>query len=568
MNKFIKRYFREYLIYAGVFSVFINLLMLTLPLYMLQLFDRVLSSMSKETLFMLTLAAIFAIVISWALDYLRSRLMMSGGVVLEERLGHRVLSGVIKHTARLEGKDHAQGLRDVSLLRNFLTGQGLFSLFDAPWVVFYIIIIYLFHPLMGAVATVSALLLFAIAYLNEKLTSPPLHEANMAARRSSRFIDSALRNAEVISAMGMQPGVERRWQSMNAEVIIAQNTAAQRSTLFLSATKSLRMLIQIVMMATGAWLVIEQHLTPGVMMAGTLILARALAPVESAIGSWKQFVDARESYESLDKLLGTISFDSGLPLPAPAGELKVERVVFAPPGTNRPVIKGISFNLEEGESLGIIGPSAAGKSTLLRLIAGIWKPASGAVRLDGADIGTWSRNEVGQYIGYLPQDVELFSGTVGENIARLQEHESQSEAVVAAAQLAGVHEMILRLPEGYDTEIGEGGAVLSGGQRQRIALARAVFGMPSLVILDEPNANLDAEGEEGLSKAIQRLKANKVTLIIVTHKPSALIHADKVLVLRDGAVEVFGPRQEVISRVTRGNAAVNVKPVAAGGRNG
>lgn len=564
MNKFIKQHFREYLVYAGVFSFFINILMLTMPLYMMQLFDRVFTSRSNETLIMLTLAAVFALFVSWSLDFLRAKLMLSAGVIMEERLGHRVLSGVIRNAGRLEGKEHAQGLRDVAVLRNFLTGQSLFSLFDSPWMVFYILIIYMFHPIMGVVATVSALLLFGMAVLNEKVTRPPLNDASLAARRSSRFIDAAIRNAEVVNAMGMQPGVERRWQTFNASVIILQGMAANRSSLILSATKSLRMLIQIAMMATGAWLVIDQHVTPGVMMAGTLILARALAPVESAIGTWKQFVEARESYASLDKLLSTEQLDKGLPLPAPIGELKAERVVYGSPLTKQMILKGVSLDLAPGESLGIIGPSAAGKSTLLRLLVGLWRPTNGLVRLDGADISSWSRDEIGQYIGYLPQDVELFAGTVAENIGRLQDLEGRSGDVVAAARLAGVHEMILRLPNGYDTEIGESGIVLSGGQRQRIALARALFGKPCLVILDEPNANLDTEGEEALANALRELKVRHITVVMVTHKPSAISQVDKVMVMRDGGVEMFGPRQEVIAKVTR----TNTVPIAAGERGG
>lgn len=554
MNKFIKQYFREYLIYAGIFSAFLNILMLTLPIYMMQTFDRVFTSRSNETLIMLTLAATFALMVSWALDLLRGRLMASAGVIMEERLGHQVLSGVIRHAARLEGKDHAQGLRDVAVLRTFLTGQSIFSLFDAPWALFYMVIIYLFHPLLGGVATVSALLLFGMAVMNEKLTREPLHEAGKAARRSSRFIDASLRNAEVVSAMGMQVGVERRWREFNAEVIGLQGTAANRAAMMMTGTKTFRMLIQIAMMATGAWLVIDQHVTPGIMMAGTLILSRALAPVESAISTWKQFVEARESFTNLDKLLAHTTVEQAMELPSPAGNLKVDRVSFAAPGTtNRMTIKGVAFDVKAGETVGVIGPSAAGKSTLVRLLVGVWKPGNGAVRLDGADVATWPREHLGQFVGYLPQDVELFAGTVGENICRLGDPGACHEEIVKAAQLAGVHEMILHLPKGYDTEIGEGGTVLSGGQRQRIALARAVYGKPCLVILDEPNANLDAEGEEALAQCIRGLKTLGTTLVIVTHKPSALSQADKLLVLRDGAVEMFGPRAEVMARVTRPN---------------
>lgn len=567
MYKFVKRYFRQYLVYACVFSAFINILMLTLPIYMMQTFDRVFTSRSNETLFMLTLAATFALGISWALELLRARLMGSAGVIMDEHLGRRVLSGVIRHAARLEGKDHAQGLRDVAVMRTFLTGQSAFSLFDAPWAVFYMVIIYLFHPLLGAVATVGAVLLFALAVANEKLTRQPLRDASQAQRRSSRFIDAALRNAEVVSAMGMQAGVERRWHDFNAEVIGLQGTAANRALLITTTTKSLRTLIQVAMMAAGAWLVIDQHVTPGIMMAGTLILSRALAPVETAISTWKQFVEARESFANMDKLLAATHAEQGMELPAPKGLLQADRVTFAAPGTQRMTLKGISFELQPGETVGVIGPSAAGKSTLVRLLVGVWKPMNGAVRLDGADVSTWPREHIGQFVGYLPQDVELFAGSVAENICRLGDPATSHEAIVKAAQLAGVHDMILRLPKGYDTEIGESGTVLSGGQRQRIALARAVYGDPCLVILDEPNANLDAEGEEALARCIHGLREQRATLVIVTHKPSGLTQADKILVLRDGAVELFGPRTEVMAKFARPAGAPQMAVVKEGGNN-
>jgi len=413
-------------------------------------------------------------------------------------------------------------------------------------------VIFFFHPLMGVVALLGALSLFAVAYINEKATHGPLHDASVASRKSGRFIDASVRNAEVVSAMGMVNGVQARWKNFNNAVLEQQQKLTGRTSVIVSSTKFLRQFIQVAMLATGAYLVIDQNVTPGVMMAATIILGRALAPVEQAIGTWKSFIDAQESYKNLDKLLTDFKYDSsGMSLPAPMGELKVEKITFVTPTTRQMVIKGISFQLAAGEVLGIIGPSAAGKSSLLRLLSGVWKPSAGTVRLDGADISEWNREEVGSYIGYLPHDVELFAGTVADNIARLLESKNYSEQVIEAAQMAGVHELILRLPQGYETEIGDAGYVLSGGQRQRVALARALFGKPRLVLLDEPNANLDSEGEVAFLNAVHAMKADGMTVIIVTHKPAMLAHADKVLVIKDGAVEAFGPRNEIIGKAVR-----------------
>jgi PrtD family type I secretion system ABC transporter len=482
---------------------------------------------------------------------------------MDQGLGGKVVSGLIKSAARLGSRDYAQGLRDVAVLRGFLTGNSIFSLFDAPWAVFFIIIIFLFHPLMGAVALTGAILLFLVAVLNQKITQAPLHEASVASRRSSRFIDISVRNAEVVSAMGMVNGVRGRWQNMNDAVLTQQQVLTKSTSVIISFTKFLRQFIQIAMLGTGAYLVIDQSMTPGIMMAATLILGRALAPVEQAITTWKGFVDARESYQNLNQLLSDYKEDSGaVELPEPTGKISVERLAFVTPTTRLAVIKGISFELEAGEVLGVIGPSAAGKSSLLRLIAGIWKPTAGAVRLDGADISEWPREQIGEHIGYLPHDVELFAGTIGDNIARLLPAKDFSELVIEAAKMAGVHELILRLPNGYETDIGDAGYVLSGGQRQRVALARALFNKPRLILLDEPNANLDSEGEVAFLNAVHAMKQEGMTVMIVTHKPAMLAHADKVLVMREGLVEAFGPRSEIIGKSVRTASSVaNIQAV-------
>jgi PrtD family type I secretion system ABC transporter len=498
---------------------------------------------------MLTLVAVFVLLIMMLLDMLRARVLLGAGVALDSLLGPPVLAGLLGRAVQPGQNQYLAGLRDVAVLRSFLTGSNIIALFDSPWVPIYLVLIFLFHFWLGVVALVGAALLFILGWLNEKTTRGALDEMNRASRRAGHYIDASLRNAEIIHALGMLGDLTRRWQGMNDEVIAAQADASRRGSMVSSASRFVRISIQIAALCVGALLVINQHLTAGVMMAGTLILARALAPVETAIVTWKGLVDARASYRNLHDLLEKLPDSSeALPLPAPAGALKVERVVFGLSGADRAILKGISFNLDPGESLGLIGPSAAGKSTLARVITGIWRPVTGAVRLDGADIANWPRAQLGPHIGYVPQDVELFAGTVAQNIARLAEPEA--DAVLAAAAHAQVHEMILRLPKGYDAEIGVGGTVLSAGQRQRIALARALYGGPRLVVLDEPNANLDTEGEEALVRALQWLREQQITTIVISHRPSLLAGVDKLLILREGQIDAFGPRAEIMARVT------------------
>jgi PrtD family type I secretion system ABC transporter len=397
---------------------------------------------------------------------------------------------------------------------------------------------------------VGALVMIALAWLNERFTREPLERAQVEARRAGRFIDANVRNAEVVNALGMLPAVTRRWASLNDAALAEQMRASRVGGRFAGWTKFARQFIQLAMLGVGAFLVVGQDVTAGVMIAATILLGRALAPVETLVTSWRNLVEARTAWRRLNELLKTTpQAEAHTELPKPAGALEVERAVFALRGAEKPILRGVSFTLAPGEALGVIGPSAAGKSTLARLIVGVWQPVSGVVRLDGADVAAWPRERLGPHIGYLPQDVELFGGTVAENIARLGEPDAAE--VIDAAQRAQVHELILRLPKGYDTEIGEAGQALSPGQRQRIALARALYGKPRLVMLDEPNANLDGEGEEALLRALQGLKENKATLVIIAHRPSLLRGVDKMLVLREGAVERFGSRAEVMERLTR-----------------
>jgi len=568
MRKLLER-FRPFFLYAGLFSLCINMLLLAPSLYMLQVFDRVISSRSNETLVMLTLVTAGALVVMAMLDLLRARLLAAAGVALDALLGPRVLDGLLDNAAKLGGTEYVHGLRDVSILRGFLTGSGIFALFDIPWLPFYILVIFIFHPLLGVVALVGATLLLVLAYFNEKLTREPLERLQNGTRRASRYIDTSLRNAEVVSGLGMLQAVTRRWAAMNADVQKLQVETSHVAGSMSGVTKFMRQFVQIAMMCAGAYLVIDQHVTGGVMMAATIILGRALAPVEMLIGGWKSLVEARSAYARLDALIAAqAARPDTTALPTPEGRLAVERLVFAAKGADKAIIKGVGFDLAPGESMGLIGPSASGKSTLARLVIGVWKPLSGAVRLDGADVALWPRDRLGQHIGYLPQDVELFSGTVAENIARLGEPDD--EAVIGAAKRANAHDMILRLPQGYDTQIGEGGAALSGGQRQRIGLARALYGNPRLVVLDEPNANLDGEGEAALTQAMAGMKQDGVTQIVITHRPSILSGVDKLLVLREGLVELFGPRAEVLAKLARPAPppGAALKAVDAGGGNG
>lgn len=538
-------------VYAALFSFVVNALLLVPPLYMLQVFDRALTSRHVETLALLTLAAMAALVVMMLLDVLRARLLAGAAIILDRALGPQVIERLVAAAARGGAGDLSHGLRDVNTLRVFLTGPGIFAAFDAPWLPFFLVLIALFHPLLGAVALAGAVLLVALALANERATRRSLEDMQREGRRAGRFIDGSLRNAEAVHALGMLGDVTRRWAKQNDAALAALARSSEVGGSFTGVTKLVRQGIQIAMLAAGAWLVLQQHVTAGVMMAATIILGRALAPVESLIAGWRGFIDARDAMRRLGQLLDAEREPAAqTDLPAPLGALAVESASFRFPGREALALRGVSFALAPGEMLGLIGPSASGKSTLARVVVGIWKPVTGYARLDGADVAAWPRAQLGRFVGYLPQDVELFAGTVSENIARLGEVDSA--AVVRAAQRARCHEMVLRLPRGYDTELGEGGAGLSPGQKQRVALARALYGEPRLVVLDEPNANLDGEGEDALAGALRELKSAGVTALLVTHRPSLLGAADKLLVLREGAVEMFGPAQEVLARVTRG----------------
>jgi PrtD family type I secretion system ABC transporter len=540
---------RGYFVTAGAFSLAINLLYLAAPLYMLQVYDRVISSASEVTLVMLTLALLMALSALAGLDSVRTRVLTRASIRLDRLLAGRIMSAVIEGAQNL-GSTRSQLLRDFDTYRQFITGPGIHSIFDLPWAPIYIGVIFLLHPMLGTFAFGSAIVLISMAFLNERLVRPPLTESNEAAARNYSFTEMSLRNTEVVQAMGMTEGLLQRWSRDRGRMLERQVIASDRAATMQSIIRFLRLSMQSLILGLGAYLVIERAATVGAMFAASILLGRALQPVEQIVGSWRNLVSARGAYYRIRELLtANPPRDPKLELPRPAGHISVEGLSYVPRGNSKPILRGITFRLEPSETLGIIGPAGAGKSTLARHLVGVLAPSAGAVRLDYADITIWPRSMVGQYIGYLPQDIELFADTVAANICRFQTRNDR--AIMQAAQVAGVHEMILRLPNGYETQIGDGGAVLSGGYRQRIALARAVYGNPSLVILDEPSSNLDSEGDAALTECVVTLKQRGVTVIIVSHRPATIGVVDKILLIQDGMVEMFGPRAEIMAKLTR-----------------
>lgn len=555
---------RRAFVAVGAFSLCANLLMLTVPVYMMQMFDRVLPSRNTDTLILLTLMAAVALGAMALLEGVRGRIMVRLGVWMDRVLSEPLLAGGMQDSLRGASGLGAGGLRELNNLRGFLVGAGIFPLLDAPWVPVFVAIIFLLHPWLGVVALVGAIVVFGFAVANDRLTRDSLQRANGAAFRAMYRADALVRNAEVVAAMGMMPDVTRRWWQHNQEGLTLQADASDKAGTITSAAKFFRMFLQIGMLGLGAFLVTRDQLTGGGMIAAAIILTRAMAPVEQSITAWRGLVSARGSFQSIRELLErTRPEGASMSLPAPQGRLQLEAVTFVPPGGREPIIVQLGFDLPAGSVLGLVGPSAAGKTTLARLIVGSWTPTAGHVRLDGADIAGWDPTDRGRHIGYLPQDVELFDGTVAENVARLRE--ADPSLVVAAAQLARVHEAILHLPDGYDTQIGDGGVRLSGGQRQRIALARAIYGEPRLIVLDEPNASLDTEGERALAATIDDLKARGASVILITHRQTLLDRVDRILVLRQGRLDMYGPRDQVLAELHRrlGRSAPEALPAPA-----
>lgn len=543
---------RHYFMYAGLFSAAVNILMLVPIMYMLQVYDRVISSGSLSTLTMLTLLMVFLTLALGGFEWVRSMILISASNRIEQKLRRRVFDATFKN-ALFTGNSSNQPLNDLSGLRQFMTGNGLFAFFDAPWFPIYVAIMFLFHPWFGVVAILSGIVMLAFAWANEMVTTKKLKDANSKAARLNSQVSGSLRNAEVIAALGMIDNIRHQQERQSDEVLALQTDASQSAGMLTSLSKTFRMVVQSLILGLGALLALQQEISPGMMIAGSLLLGRALAPIDMLVGTWKGFSVARAQYERLGQLLENIQAENdNMSLPAPQGQLTLEQVSVVPPGSRNPVVKGVSLELQAGEALGIVGPSASGKSSLARAILGIWPTIAGKVRLDGADITSWDRTELGPYVGYLPQDIELFDGSISDNIARFGDMDP--EKVVAAARLAGVHELILRLPQGYDTVIGGAGGTLSGGQRQRIGLARAVYGTPRLLVLDEPNSNLDDQGERELVQAIVRIKQQGCTVIVISHRTMVLHSMDKLLVMKDGSPVSFGPREQVLASLMGQNS--------------
>lgn len=538
---------------AGFFSLFINLLMLTAPLYMLQVYDRVVASRSLETLLFLTIIMVFMFAIMGTLEWVRSRILVRVGNQMDGYLSQRVYSAMFEMGVRNPAQRTAQPLSDLTSIRQFMTGNGLFAFFDAPWIPIYIGLLFVFHPAFGWFAIGAAIILFSVAILNEKTTRSRLMEANTQSVKANGLANNNLRNAEVLHAMGMLPGIMGRWYKQYQSFLMKQTEASDMAGTFSNLSKVLRMMFQSLILGLGAYYVVLNELSPGMMIAGSILMGRALAPLDLMISSWNGFNSARAAHKRLSELLIAIpSSQRKMPLPAPEGQVTTESLMVVPPGSKAPSVRGVQIAVEPGEHIGIVGPSAAGKSSLARALLGIWPAVNGTVRIDGADVQHYNRDELGPHLGYLPQDIELFDGSVSENIARFGEVDP--DMVVEAARKAGVHDMILQLPNAYDTVIGSNSGALSGGQRQRIGLARALYGRPKLIVLDEPNSNLDDQGEQALAAAIQRIKQEGTTLFVVSHRPSILKSIDKLLVMKDGQVQVFGPKDEVMKHLAQQKA--------------
>ncbi|WP_122266986.1 type I secretion system permease/ATPase [Pseudomonas syringae] len=554
---------------VGFFSLFVNALMLVPTFYMIQVSGRVVPSSSTSTLIMLTLIMTVLMLTLGSLEWVRSRILVRISNRLDIMLSRDVYRASFRKALSSGGMDaSAQSLNDLTALRQYLTGNGLFAFFDAPWLPIYTAVMFMFHPWFGWMTVACAIVLVILAYLNHRYTGKSLIEANQQSVAGNLQTTKNLRNAEVIESMGMLDTLMARWGKRQRRVLVLQSDASDKGGVITSISKTFRNWSQSFMLALGAYLVITHQVSPGLMMAGSLLLGRALSPIDLMIGSWKGFVAARVQYSRLNETLEKLHNEPDrMALPDPEGHIQVENLVVSPPGAKTPVIRNISFVTPAGNIVGIVGPSAAGKSTLVRALLGIWPAQHGTVRLDGADISAWDKQKLGPHLGYLPQDIELFEGSISDNIARFTKVDP--EKVVLAARTAGVHEMILQLPDGYDTVIGSEGVNLSGGQRQRIGLARAIYGSPRLIVLDEPNSNLDEVGERALSVALQLIKESGATVFIVSHRPNILSRLDRVMVMNAGTITLYGARDQVIAELAQQQAKAQqaqqrVAPAATG----
>jgi len=544
-NSALKTY-RTILVATITFSVAINLLMFVSPIYMLQVYDRVLHSRSETTLIMITLIALALLGIYAILEWVRSRVLVRAGMRFDEMIAKALFNRVVTTTIRQPNGKSEFVLADVDRLREFLTGSGLIALCDVPWVPVFLFVCFMFHPLVGYVALGGAIVSLMLALANEIMTKKTLNEASGLGQTAQHFANTTLQNVEAIRALGMETSLRSRWHDMHRGMLEKQALASDRAGAIQSLSKFVRMGLQTAILGVGAYLVLEGEISPGSMIACSILMGRALQPVDQVVGQWKQFVGARQAYARLSQIFRQVPEEEDkTALPKPTGLLTVDSLAVVPPGGRTALLQGVTFQAIPGEAVALVGPSGAGKSSLMRALVGIWPPASGSIRLDGAELQHWDPDMLGQHMGYLPQTVELFNGTVAENISRFAVG-ARDEDVLDAAKQARVHQMIQGLPDGYNTQIGVGGRSLSGGQRQRIGFARALYGNPSLIILDEPNANLDSDGEEALFQTINELKAQGKTILFVSHKMSLVSLAEKALILADGRMRSFGPTQDVL----------------------
>ena len=547
-----------------VFSIGINVLMFVSPLYMLQIYDRVLTGRSEGTLITITIIAGVLLAVYGLLEMVRTRVLVRAGVLFDDKIAQPAFNAVHGGILRKPEAGLVQSLRDVDTLREFLTGAGLIAFCDAPWFPLFVFAAFLLHPWYGWIAIIGSLVLWSLTLLNEVLTKRDLTEASSASRQAAQHAATTFRNVEVLQAMGMLGALRSIWSGRHLRHLGWQARASDRAGTLIAGTKFFRMFLQIIILGTGGYLAIQREISPGGIIAGSILIGRALQPMESAIGHWKGFVAARGALKRLRALFELAGpREARMALPRPDGAVSVEGVVAGAPGGKEAILRGVTFAVVPGEVLCVVGPSGAGKTSLARVLVGIWPVVAGAVRLDGYDLKQWDPQELGRYIGYLPQDVELFAGTAAQNIGRFQD-DIDATRVIAAAEMAGCHELIQYLDDGYNTQIGEGGHALSGGQRQRVALARALYGNPSLVVLDEPNSNLDAAGEDALMRAIQALKACGTTVVMITHKVNILAITDRILVMGGGTVQACGARDEILGRLIGPNVVSSAgQPAAA-----
>jgi PrtD family type I secretion system ABC transporter len=546
---------------TGLFSCLVNILMLTGPLFMLQVYDRVLGSGSIPTLVALIAIVIALYAYYGFLEFLRARILVRIGRRVEETLRARTFDVMAEHALRKTPGVGGQPVSDLATIRQFLSGQGPFAFLDMPWVPIYILVIFLMHWMLGVAAVCAAIVIFVLALWSERATRGPMAEANAAMMKSTVMTEESRRNTEALHSLGMRGAIRQNWADMQQIALDQQTVANDVGGSMSAASRVLRLMVQSGMLALGAYLVILQQITPGSMIAASIIMGRALAPVELAVASWQQFLGFRKSMERLGRVLASIpAITSRMKLPTPRGKLEVENLIIQMPGAEKPVLQGISFSVEPGQGIGVIGPTGAGKSTLARALVGVMPITRGTVRLDGATSDQRDVDELGRLIGYLPQDVQLFDGSAAQNIARF-ESDADSEKIVEAAKLANVHDLIMRLPKGYDTPLGENGARLSAGQRQRVALARCLYGDPVLFVLDEPNSNLDAEGEAALDHAIRVSMQRGAAVVVIAHRPSALASIQQIMVLSDGKMAALGPRDEIMRKVLQRPPTGNVQNI-------